>query len=268
MSQASPLLEVDQLSFSYRLPRTRLFEPIDRRDVLHSVSLTLNKGEILGLVGESGCGKSTLARCILALDRPDSGHIRLNGQDLFALNKRGLRLARRSMQMIFQDPFGSLNPRHKVGRIVAEPLRALEPGMPSHVVSQRIEQALAEVGLDATAARRHPHAFSGGQRQRIAIARALIVRPALIVADEPVSALDVSVQAQVLNLMLDLQESLDIAFLLISHDLAVVRHVCDRIAIMDGGRIVETGRPDAVFDAPTAAISRRLVEAIPRPRFD
>jgi peptide/nickel transport system ATP-binding protein len=258
------LLEVADLVREYRLPRPSLLAPAPRLRVLHGVSLSLAAGESLGIVGESGCGKSTLARSVMALERPQSGQVRLQGRDLFALGRRELRRARRHFQAIFQDPYGSLDPRHSVGRIIAEPIAALEPEIGRAERRERVAAALDAVGLPAGAAAAYPHAFSGGQRQRVAIARALVTRPALIVADEPVSALDVSVQAQVLNLMMDLQERFGLAYLFISHDLGVVRCITDRVAVMFLGRIVEEGATAALLSAPRHPYTQALLDAMPR----
>jgi peptide/nickel transport system ATP-binding protein len=262
-----PLLRVSGLVRDYLLPRARPFAPQRRLRALHGVSLALNAGESLGIVGESGCGKSTLARSVLALERPTAGTVQVHGQDVFALDRRALRALRRHLQMIFQDPYGSLDPRQRVARIVAEPLTSLEPETTAAMRRQRVAEALEAVGLSGAAADKYPHEFSGGQRQRIAIARALITRPSLIVADEPVSSLDVSVQAQVLNLMLDLQERLGLSYLFISHDLSIVRCVTDRVAVMYLGRIVEQGPTEAVFTAPLHPYSQALLDAIPWPDF-
>ena len=262
---SEPLLQVRDLVREYVLPRRSLLAPPPRLRVLHGVSLDLNAGATLGIVGESGSGKSTLARTVMALERPQGGQVVLKSQDLFALDARALRAARRHFQAIFQDPYGSLDPRQRVGRVVAEPIRALEPETPRAERRRRVTEALEAVGLPANAADRYPHEFSGGQRQRVAIARALVTRPDLIVADEPVSALDVSVQAQVLNLMLDLQQRLGLACLFISHDLGVVRHVADRVAVIHQGRIVEQGPTAAVLGAPAHPYTRTLLAALPRP---
>ena len=259
------LLQVNQLVVDYRLPRQQLWRRAPVFRALHGVSLNLAEGQSLGVVGESGCGKSTLARTVMALEKPASGSIYLQGQDLFALPAQALKTLRRQFQMVFQDPYSSLDPRHPVGRIVAEPLSALDQRLNARNKRDRIAQALQEVGLRPADAERYPHEFSGGQRQRIAIARALITRPALIVADEPVSALDVSVQAQVLNLLLDLQQRHGMAYLFISHDLSIVRHVTDKIAVMQAGHIVEQGNTDTVFRAPQHEYTRTLLAAIPRP---
>ncbi len=264
MNSAGAFLEVDGVARDYVLPRQRLLAAPPRLRALHGVSLSLRAGRSVAVVGESGCGKSTLARTVLALERPDAGTVRLLGRDLFALHPRELRAMRRHVQMVFQDPYGSLDPRRKVGWIVAEPLDALEPGDGAGARRERIAEALTSVGLKPGDAEKFPHEFSGGQRQRIAIARALVTRPELIVADEPVSALDVSVQAQVLNLMLDLQEKLGLAYLVISHDLAVVRHVAEEVAVMYLGRIVEQGPTAAVFAKPLHPYTRALLEAVPR----
>ena len=263
MSGGEALLRVENLTLDYALPRRRLFTPPPHHRALDDVSLSLARGESLAVVGESGSGKSTLARAILALERPTSGRVTLCGQDVFAASADQLRALRRHAQMVFQDPYGSLDPRRKVGWIVAEPLEALEaPGRDER--RTRITQVLESVGLRASDAEKFPHEFSGGQRQRIAIARALVTQPALIVADEAVSALDVSVQAQVLNLFMDLREQLGLSYLFISHDLAVVRQVADRVMVMRDGRIVEQGETEAVFRAPQHPYTQALLAAVPR----
>jgi peptide/nickel transport system ATP-binding protein len=260
---AQPLLQVENLTLDYALPRRSLFGPRPRHRALDDVSLTLARGESLAVVGESGSGKSSLARAVLALERPAAGRVVLLGKDLYGLAPAELRRLRRHAQMVFQDPFGSLDPRRQVGWIVAEPLAALEPGTAVER-RERVAEALQSVGLKSGDADRFPHEFSGGQRQRIAIARALITRPDLIVADEAVSALDVSVQAQVLNLFMDLRETLGLGYLFISHDLAVVRQVADRVVVMHDGRIVEEGTVEAVFRAPQHPYTRSLLAAVPR----
>jgi peptide/nickel transport system ATP-binding protein len=261
----SALLQVEELVRDYRRPGAGMFGRAPRLRVLHGVSLTVAAGEALGIVGESGCGKSTLARAVMALERPQAGRVVFAGADLFALDRRALRAARRGFQAIFQDPYGSLDPRQTVARIIAEPVAALERGTSAVQRRARVLAALDEVGLPASAAGKYPHEFSGGQRQRIAIARALVTRPALIVADEPVAALDVSGQAQVLNLMLDLRERLGVAMLFISHDLGVVRWVTERVAVMFAGRIIEEGPTQRVFDAPLHPYTKALADAVPRP---
>ena len=261
----APLLQVESLTRDYPLPRARLLGPAPSLRALHGVSLTVEAGRSFGIVGESGCGKSTLARLVMALERPSGGSVRFRGQDLFALDAAALRERRRHFQMVFQDPYGSLDPRHKVGRIVAEPLDGLAGRLPNAERRERVFEALGAVGLAARDADKFPHEFSGGQRQRIAIARALITEPELIVADEPVSALDVSVQAQVLNLMMDLQARLGLTYLFISHDLSVVRHVTDRVAVMYLGRIVEEGATAQVFAEPSHPYTQALLAAVPKP---
>lgn len=259
------LLQVEHLIVDYHLPRQQLWQRAPVFRALHGVSLSLAAGESIGVVGESGCGKSTLARTVMALETPTSGSVRVLDHDLFSLPAKALKTLRRHFQMVFQDPYSSLDPRQKVGRIVAEPLTALDTTLSSSERRDRIAQALQEVGLRPTDAERYPHEFSGGQRQRIAIARALITRPALIVTDEPVSALDVSVQAQVLNLLLDLQQRHGMAYLFISHDLSIVRHISDKIAVMQAGHIVEQGAAQDIFRDPQHAYTRTLLAAIPRP---
>ena len=257
------LLTVVDAVKHYRLPRERLFAPPPVVHALQGVSFTLQAGRSLGVVGESGSGKSTLARLVMALERPTSGRVLLQGRDLNALPAAELRRARAAFQMVFQDPFGSLDPRQAIGRTVAEPLAA-QGDVPAAVMRQRVGEMLDAVGLRAADAARYPHEFSGGQRQRIAIARALVTHPTLIVADEPVSALDVSVQAQVLNLMQDLQDRLGVTYLFISHDLAVVDLVCDEVLVLYQGRVVEHGDPDTLFRAAAHPYTRTLLAAVPR----
>lgn len=258
----APLLQVEQLSRSYRLPRRQLWKAPETVDALQDISLELHAGRSLGVVGESGSGKSTLARLVMALDRPTSGRISLLGHDLSALTASELRAQRRHFQMVFQDPYGSLDPRQTIARIVAEPLEALDNSTAAQRRA-RVAEVLEQVGLRASDLDKYPHEFSGGQRQRIAIARALITRPQLIVADEPVSALDVSVQAQVLNLMQQLQHDHGVTFLLISHDLAVVQQLCQDVVVLHQGRIVERGSPEQLFTAPQHPYTRQLVQAVP-----
>jgi peptide/nickel transport system ATP-binding protein len=256
-SVSAPLLVVDNVVKHYRLPRESLLKPAPLVEALRGVSFTLQGGRSLGIVGESGSGKSTLARLVMALETPTSGQVRLLGRDPHALSPAELMAARRDFQMVFQDPYGSLDPRQRVARIVAEPLI----GVAAAEQRERVAASLDAVGLRASDAAKYPHEFSGGQRQRIAIARALITRPKLIVADEPVSALDVSVQAQVLNLLADLQAQFGVTYLFISHDLAVVDHVCDDVVVMQHGRIVEQGPTGQVFAAPAHAYTRSLLAA-------
>ncbi|MEI6762160.1 MAG: ATP-binding cassette domain-containing protein, partial [Betaproteobacteria bacterium] len=242
------LLELDAVTRQYALPRERLWQKPALVHALRGVSLRLHSGRSLGVVGESGSGKSTLARLAMGLEPPNSGRVSLLGQDLNALKPAALRHARRDFQMVFQDPYGSLDPRQTVASIVGEPMSVLGQHSAS-VMREQAAEVLAAVGLRRNDLDKYPHEFSGGQRQRVAIARALITRPRLIVADEPVSALDVSVQAQVLNLMQDLAQQFGVTYLLISHDLAVVNHLCDEVAVIYQGRIVEQGTPETLFRA-------------------
>ena len=259
------LLEVRDLVRDYTLPKQSLLSKPQNLRVLHGVSLSLKAGESLGIVGESGSGKSTLARSVMGLEKPQSGSVTINGKDIYSLGRAELKAARKEFQAIFQDPYGSLDPRHSVRRILAEPVVSLEGATTAESREERIGQVLEAVGLPASAADKYPHEFSGGQRQRIAIARALITRPKLIVADEPVSALDVSIQAQVLNLMMDLQEQFGLSYLFISHDLGVMRVITDRVAVIHLGRIVEEGPTNEVFDNPQHAYTQALVNAVPKP---
>ncbi|WBY00496.1 ATP-binding cassette domain-containing protein [Ramlibacter tataouinensis] len=260
---SAPLLQVENLVRHYTMPREKLLGPPPVVHALNGVSFTIQAGRSLGIVGESGSGKSTLARLVMTLDRPTSGRVLLEGQDLHALAPAELRRVRRDFQMVFQDPYGSLDPRQTVERIVAEPISA-QGGTTAAERRERAAEALASVGLRTNDLGKYPHEFSGGQRQRIAIARALITRPKLIVADEPVSALDVSVQAQVLNLMQDLQQQFGVTYMLISHDLAVVNHLCDDVAVLWQGRIVEQGPPARLFHAAEHPYTQALLDAVPK----
>jgi ABC-type oligopeptide transport system ATPase subunit len=259
---AFPLLEVRDLVRHYTLPRERLFSPPPVVRAVNGVSFTVEAGRSLGIVGESGSGKTTIARLVMALDTPTSGSVRFRGRELHRLSREELRQARRDFQMVFQDPYGSLDPRRTVERIVTEPLEALTD-LSRAERRERAVESLVAVGLRATDLTKYPHEFSGGQRQRIAIARALITRPRLIVADEPVSALDVSVQAQVLNLMEDLRQAYGISYLLISHDLAVVNHLCDEVCVVYKGEIVERGAPQVLFAHARHPYTRSLLSAAP-----
>jgi peptide/nickel transport system ATP-binding protein len=256
------------------LDRLKLYFPIKSGLVLDrhvgdiravdDVSLTIRRGETLGLVGESGCGKSTVGRAILRLYEPTDGRILFDGQDITRLGEGELRPLRRRMQMVFQDPFASLNPRHSVGRIVGEPLRT--HGLAGRRdAARRVRELLGVVGLPTDAAGRFPHEFSGGQRQRIGLARALALNPDFVVADEPVSALDVSIQAQIINLLERLQEEFDLTYLFIAHDLAVVRHISDRIAVMYLGSIVEVSPAEELYDNPLHPYTISLLSAVPIP---
>ncbi len=257
------LLAVEQVTRTYHLPREKLWQKAPLVHALQGVSFTVQTGRSLGIVGESGSGKSTLARLVMALEPPTSGRVHILGRDLPTREPAFLRAARRDFQMVFQDPYGSLDPRQTVERIVTEPLQAQGGGTPAQN-RLHAQEVLVSVGLRPTDLDKYPHEFSGGQRQRIAIARALITRPRLIVADEPVSALDVSVQAQVLNLMQDLQSQFGVTYLLISHDLAVVDHLCGEVAVMFQGRIVEHGAPQTLFHQAAHPYTHALLDAVPR----
>jgi len=241
-----PLLEVHDLHHSFAIPRGPGNPSGGRIKAVNGVNLSLFPGETLGLVGESGCGKSTTGKLLLRLLEPEQGRIVFSGQDVTRLTPRELRPLRRDMQMIFQDPFSSLNPRMRVGDIIAEPLRihALASGAE---LRRQVRELLEVVGLEPEHLHRFPHEFSGGQRQRIGIARALAVRPKLIIADEPVSALDISIQAQIINLLQDIQERFELTYLFIAHDLSVIEHISDRVAVMYLGRLVEVAEAEALF---------------------
>jgi peptide/nickel transport system ATP-binding protein len=271
ISSPDILLDVQHLSQQYALPKASLFAKAGHIQALNDVSFQLAAGKSMGIVGESGSGKSTLARLVMALEKPTQGKVLFKGQDLNALPQDALRRARSDFQMVFQDPYGSLDPRQKVLRIVSEPLsstlnnpsgQALNAqALSAQDLKDRAAQALTEVGLRASDLDKYPHEFSGGQRQRIAIARALITRPSLIVADEPVSALDVSVQAQVLNLMMDLQERYGLSYLFVSHDLAVVNLMCDDVLVLQHGQLVEAGSADDIFLRPQHPYTQELLSA-------
>ena len=259
------LLEVTDLVKHFPIKSGILIDrEVGRVRAVDGVSLTLAEGETLGLVGESGCGKSTLCRAILQLTAPTSGSVRFDGEELVGRNRRQLRPVRRQMQMIFQDPYASLNPRKRVSQIIGEPmeLHGLSGGRDTNA---RVRDLLDRVGLPPEHADRFPHEFSGGQRQRIGIARALALRPKLIIADEPVSALDVSVQAQIVNLLKDLQDEFGLSYLFVAHDLGVVRHVSDRVAVMYLGKIVESARAAALYQQPLHPYSTALLSAVPIP---
>ena len=272
-----PLLEVRQLGRRFALPRSALWQPASSLQALSSVNFKLQPGKSLGIVGESGSGKSTLARLVMALDQPTEGQVLFNGVDVHKAAPADLRQLRSGFQMVFQDPYGSLDPRQKVLSIVTEPIQTLAIRANDHwPMSERVEgqamlrdraaEALSEVGLRTADLDKYPHEFSGGQRQRIAIARALITRPALIVADEPVSALDVSVQAQVLNLMMDLQDRYGLSYLLVSHDLAVVNLMCDDVLVLQSGQVLEQGAATQIFQHPAHPYTRMLISAVPGTR--
>jgi peptide/nickel transport system ATP-binding protein/oligopeptide transport system ATP-binding protein len=258
------LLEVEGLVRHFVVRRSILGRARATVRAVDGVSFSVAAGETLALVGESGCGKSTVSRLVLRLIEPTAGSVRFEGRDVLALDADGLRNFRREAQLVFQDPYGSLNPRMTVGDILAEPL-LLHSGLAAARRAARVRELLDMVGLAPAAARRYPHEFSGGQRQRVAIARALAVEPRLVICDEPVSALDVSIRSQILNLLRELQRRLGLAYIFISHDLAVVKHVADRVAVMNSGRIVETAPADRLFAAPRHPYSHALLSAIPVP---
>jgi oligopeptide/dipeptide ABC transporter ATP-binding protein len=253
-----PLVEIIDLKKHFPVPHKQVVRAVD------GVSFTINRGETLGLVGESGCGKTTVGRCILRLIEPTSGEIRFDGRDLLSLDRGEMRALRRRMQIIFQDPYSSLNPRMKVGSIISEPLEIHRVG-DRRERKDRVAELLRVVGLDPDYANRYPHQFSGGQRQRIGIARALALNPDFIVADEPVSALDVSVQAQVVNLMQDLQERFGLTYLFISHGLAVVKHISTRVGVMYLGKLVELAPAHEIYANPLHPYTQALLRAIPIP---
>jgi peptide/nickel transport system ATP-binding protein/oligopeptide transport system ATP-binding protein len=261
----SPLLEVGGLVKHFPIRRGLFARVSGFVRAVDGVSLAIRPGETLALVGESGSGKTTTGRCILRLLEPTAGSVRFEGVDLLALPPRQMRRMRRRIQIIFQDPYGSLNPRHRVGTIVREPLDIHRVGSGRRERDAMTAALLERVGLDPGMMRRYPHEFSGGQRQRIGVARALALDPRLIVADEPVSALDVSVQAQVINLLMDLQEERGLAYLFIAHDLAVVERIADRVAVMYMGQIVEQAERGALFKSPLHPYTRALLQAIPIP---
>ncbi len=258
------LLEVEGLKKHFVADRSVFGRPKAFVRAVDGVSFHVDAGKTLALVGESGCGKSTVSRLVLRLIEPDAGSIRFEGRDLLALDANDLRSFRRSAQIIFQDPYASLNPRMTVSQILTEPL-ALHDLVPPPRRRERVDELLRLVGLEPRFARRYSHEFSGGQRQRIAIARALAVEPKLIICDEPVSALDVSIRSQILNLLRDLQDRLGLAYIFVSHDLAVVKHIADRVAVMNLGEIVETADTATLFASPRHPYSRALLSAIPVP---
>jgi len=257
------LLAVSSVSRHFPGHRTGLFRRGEPVRAVDGVSFSIRAGHSVALVGQSGCGKSTLARMILALDRPTGGTITFDGMETSSLDEHALRPARREMQVVFQDPYGSFDPRQKIGHCVAEPLHLMDRQLTRPERRERIAEALLEVGMQPSDAMKYPHEFSGGQRQRLAIARAIITRPKLVVADEPVSALDVSIRAQILDLFARLNDDLGLAFLFITHDLTVARAITHDVMVMDHGKIVETGKTGDVLDSPQSEVTRRLMDAAP-----
>jgi oligopeptide transport system ATP-binding protein len=264
MAAGDPLLEVTDLAMHFPargLSLSRRAEPVRAVD---GISFGIQRGQTLGLVGESGSGKSTVCRALLQLLEPTSGSVKFEGEELVGLSRRRMRPRRREMQMVFQDPQASLNPRKRVGQIVADPLQ-LQGVAAGAELRRRVQELLERVGLSPEHYDRFPHEFSGGQRQRIGIARAIALKPKLIVADEPVSALDVSIQAQIVNLLDDLQDELGLTYLFVAHDIGIVRHVSDRIAVMHRGKIVEQGDADQVCERPRDDYTKGLLAAVPIP---
>ena len=256
------LVEIKNLNKKYDLGTGLLNSQTRIVNAVNNVNLQLNRGETLGLVGESGCGKSTLARLIIRLEKQTSGQILFSGEDIFSFNKEKLITYRRNVQLIFQDPYSSLNPRKSAANIIKEPLTIHHIGK-SDERKESVLELMAKVGLNKEQANRYPHEFSGGQRQRIGIARALVLRPELVIADEPVSALDVSIQAQILNLLKDLKQDFGLTYLFISHDLNVIRHMSDRVAVMYLGKIVEIAENSDIYNRPLHPYTRILLAALP-----
>jgi peptide/nickel transport system ATP-binding protein/oligopeptide transport system ATP-binding protein len=261
---AKPLLEIKNLKKYFPVKGGIFSKTVGHVFAVDGVSFTLSEGESLGLVGESGCGKSTTARAILRLIEPTEGEIIFEGKDICKVDDREMRSFRRHMQIVFQDPYASLDPRKTVERIIGEPLEVFRIGTKKER-KERVAYLLGKVGLYPEHAQRYPHEFSGGQRQRIGIARALALNPKLVIGDEPVSALDVSIQAQVINLLEDIQEEFKLSYIIIAHDLAVVEHICDRIAVMYLGRIVEIAKDRDLYTSPTHPYTVALLSAIPMP---
>jgi oligopeptide transport system ATP-binding protein len=258
-----PILEVQNLKKYFPIKKGLLLREVGQVKAVDDVSFSVLPGETLGLVGESGCGKSTLGRSIIRLYEPTSGAVLFDGKNFLQSHGSDLRKSRKDIQMIFQDPFAALDPRMTVGRILAQPFE-VHTDLKASAIETRIKELLAVVGLKPSHINRYPHEFSGGQRQRICIARAIALNPRLIIADEPVSALDVSIQAQILNLLKDLQQKLKLTYLFISHDLSVIEHLCDRIAVMYLGKIVEIAPRDQLFTSPQHPYTKALLAAIPR----
>ncbi|MBD3246279.1 MAG: ATP-binding cassette domain-containing protein [Candidatus Omnitrophica bacterium] len=264
MNDANEILSVSGLHVHFPLRRGVLSRTVGWVKAVDGVDLSVPEGSTVGLVGESGCGKTTLARTVVRLIREREGRIAFQGEDLTQIPSARLRQLRRHLQLVFQDPFASLDPRFTVAQILQEGLRILEPKLSKDARDRRTAEMLTEVGLDPESMTRYPHEFSGGQRQRISIARALIMRPKMIILDEPVSSLDVSVQAQVLNLLRDLQRRFGLTYLFIAHDLDVIRHMSDEVYVMRAGRIIEQASTEKLFGKPSQEYTRRLLDASPR----
>lgn len=261
------ILEVKNLKKYYSY-KSGLFKKREIKKAVDDISFELHRGETLALVGESGCGKTTAMKSLLRIIEPTSGEVFLKGRDFTKLNKRELKKERRNIKIIFQDPYSSLNPRMTVEEIIGEPLDISKAYKNKKERSKIIKEVMELVNLDLSFAGRYPHEFSGGQRQRIGIARAVILRPEIIICDEPVSALDVSVQAKIINLLKDLQKKLDISYIFISHDLGVVKHMADRILVMQNGKIIEQGSRDEIFNNPKEEYTRMLLNSIPKIKID
>jgi len=258
-----PLLDVKDLKKHYPVSGGGLLGlKVQALKAVDGVDLQIGKGETFGLVGESGCGKTTLGRCVLRLEEPTSGRVFFEGRDVLACNRKSLRTLRREMQIIFQDPYSSLDPRQTIGRIIGEPLK-VHRSLNKNQLQSQLERLLEVVGMLPEHLYRYPHEFSGGQRQRVCVARALALNPKLIIADEPVSALDVSIRAQVLNLLVELQRQFSLTYIFISHDLSVVRHLCDRVAVMYLGRIVELAASAELYSRPLHPYTQALLSAVP-----
>lgn len=263
-----PLLEVNDLKKYFPIKRGFIFsKEVGAVRAVDGVSFQIAKGTTVGLVGESGCGKSTLGRCLLRLIEPTAGEVIFEGVDLVGLSPREMRERRRDLQIVFQDPQASLNPRMPVGEIISEPLTIFNEGTPA-TRRAKVKDLMERVGLNPDSSNRYPHEFSGGQKQRVGVARALALNPKLIICDEPVSALDVSIQAQIVNLLQDLQKEMDLTYLFIAHDLAVVRHISDYIAVMYLGKIVEFGRGEEIYTDPRHPYTQALLSAIPEPDIE
>ncbi|GAF23197.1 MULTISPECIES: ABC transporter ATP-binding protein [Shouchella] len=264
---AKPLLEIKNLKTYFDIKGGALSKKVGEVKAVDGVSFSVEEGEIVGIVGESGCGKSTTGKSILRLIEPTSGEVHFNGENILALPDEKVRKIRRDMQIIFQDPYASLNPRHKVGKIIGEPMLIHGIG-DKQERKKRVEELLEKVGLRKEHANRYPHQFSGGQRQRIGIARALAVHPKLIICDEPVSALDVSVQSQILNLMESLKDEFKLTYVFIAHDLSVVKHISDRVGVMYLGKMVELASSDALYEEPKHPYTKALLSSVPIPDPD
>ncbi len=269
MAESETILQVENLVKHFPIRQGILFKrQIGAVQAVDGVSFELHKGETLGIVGESGCGKSTLAKLLMRLETPTAGRAKLNGRDIFKMGGSELRKLRRNVQMVMQDPYTSLNPRMTVGDIIGEPFEIHPEVAPKGDRQRRVQELLELVGLNPEHINRYPHQFSGGQRQRIGIARALALRPEVIVCDEPVSALDVSIQAQVINLLEKLQDEFHLSYIFIAHDLSVVRHISDRVGVMYLGKLVEIGTEDEIYSRPTHPYTQALLSAVPLPDPD